>query len=285
MAAIDAASEENAATPPTRDELIAEALDYNRQGHSVKDIAEAMGLTVLEVNELISEGLQQLLIDPPMRRRLTDLDRVNKMLPNIIAGAVSGDQQAIGLALQLMDRRARLEADLFPSISVIFPDYRPAPDPQEKRAPGRPGHKPTEATAYAVQCMVVGGASHEHIARVLHISKTTLYKHYRHILDTALTQDLVEIGYQTMTRAKRGSIADAHYVLRTRGKDMGWGEKASLEHTGANGQPLPSGVHFTIEFVDAPAGSMAGQEVEQIGSPGVIDAVATEVTEDAGSNS
>jgi DNA-binding CsgD family transcriptional regulator len=252
--------QEAPAAPPTREEQIAEVLDYKKQGHDNLTIAESMGIDLAEVDALLADGLKGVLSGVGTQGKILDIARLSQMMTQVYASAAGGDHEAIGLALQLMQRRTLIEADLLPDIAALFPKFTVKElNEYGTGIPGRPAHQPTEKTIFCVEAMWMTGASEEAIAREIGISSKTLRKHYRAILDKAKVRMIAEVGYKCYSAARRGEPWAIQFILSRKG---GWTERSALELTGANGEPLPSGVEFTLNFVDGPPGSLAGKVVE-----------------------
>jgi hypothetical protein len=107
--------------PKPRAELAADALDYRRQGHGYREIAEQMGLPVPDVIALVQEAVQGLGIDlDPSTAATLDVERIELMMAGVFQDAAGGDINAQAMVLRLMGERQRLEAKRKPSIADLF---------------------------------------------------------------------------------------------------------------------------------------------------------------------
>lgn len=99
--------------PPTRAELISEALDYRRQGASHTEIAEAMtGQTAQTVATLIIEGLSQVIVENGKDALILRIARYDQMIQGHYVAATSGDAQASDAVMKLEREKAALEKQL-----------------------------------------------------------------------------------------------------------------------------------------------------------------------------
>ncbi len=73
-----------AAAEVARQERIAEALDYRRQGFTYRQIAEAMGIAPATAYELVKEGLSAIILEPAESVRKMVLDRYDEMLQRLM---------------------------------------------------------------------------------------------------------------------------------------------------------------------------------------------------------
>ena len=76
---------------------------------------------------------------------------------------------------------------------------------------------PDAAVAQTVANMVFAGMTQETICRVLKIGMDTLYKHYKHELDTGQSAMVQKIAGSLAQRALAGSDTAAIFLLKTRG--------------------------------------------------------------------
>lgn len=101
-------------------------------------------------------------------------------------------------------------------------------------------HKVTEETKHWVACMVRAGITHEQIARVLNICIVVLYKKYRDILDTELSNAVTKISNALFDKALNGDTTSMIFYLKTRG---GWTETNKVEHSGNVSFVLPEKIN------------------------------------------
>ena len=79
--------------------------------------------------------------------------------------------------------------------------------PKKENIGGRPSYEPTEADRDTVKTMAACGITHDAIARCIGtngIAPKTLRRHFRHKLDTSLTQVNALVGSQVIAASKRG---------------------------------------------------------------------------------
>ena len=177
---------------PTRGDLIAEALDYRRQGAGAEEIAGTLTanhkkkFTPREAANLVSEGLQQIIRSSTKENTLLDIERCNAIMLSKYEAATSGDSDAIDIVARFMASRSRLEERL----AALNEDFFIAIN---KTRMGRPPHQPTDETIAMVQAMAHEGIETERIAKYIGIDENTLNKHYGEAM-----KDI---------RAKRKSIA------------------------------------------------------------------------------
>ena len=92
--------------------------------------------------------------------------------------------------------------------------------PKKEKVGGRPSYEPTEADRNTVKTMAACGLTHDAIARCLGtngIAPKTLRRHFRHELDTALTQVNALVGSQVIAAVKRGEAWACCFWLKCRG--------------------------------------------------------------------
>jgi hypothetical protein len=110
--------------------------------------------------------------------------------------------------------------------------------PKKENIGGRPSYQPTEADRNTVKTMAACGIPHDAIARCLGtngIAPKTLRRHFRHELDTSLTQVNALVGSQVIAAVKRGEAWACCFWLKCRG---GWKERQGIEHSGPDSEPL-----------------------------------------------
>ena len=99
-----------------------------------------------------------------------------------------------------------------------------------------PAFKPTDSNRKTVEAMAACGFIHEDIAAVLKITRPTLVKHFRDILDTAAATANAKVGATLFKLATSGDCPAATFFwCKTR---MGYRETTRQEVTGAEGGPI-----------------------------------------------
>ncbi len=96
---------------------------------------------------------------------------------------------------------------------------------------------PDPAIGQTVANMVFAGQTAETICRVLKMSMTTLYEHYKDEVETGQASMVSDISTSLAQRAKGGSDTAAIFLLKTRGNGK-FTERNAVELTGANGGPI-----------------------------------------------
>lgn len=96
---------------------------------------------------------------------------------------------------------------------------------------------PDPAIAQTVANMAFAGQTQDTICRVLKMSMSTLYEHYKHELDTGQASMVNQISTSLAQRAMGGSDTAAIFLLKTRGGGK-FTERNAVELTGANGGPI-----------------------------------------------
>lgn len=91
---------------------------------------------------------------------------------------------------------------------------------------------PDRAVAATVANMVFAGMTQETICRVLKIGMDTLYKHYKHELDTGQSAMVNRISESLAQRALAGSDTAAIFLLKTRGGGK-FTERQNVELSGS----------------------------------------------------
>lgn len=104
-------------------------------------------------------------------------------------------------------------------------------------------HNPSEESRKLVRTLAAVGIRHEDIASKLDISADTLVKYYRKELDDGRIDANASIGRTLFEQAKAGNTSAAIFWLKTR---AGWKETQVTEMTGADGQPLLSGIQVSF---------------------------------------
>ena len=90
-------------------------------------------------------------------------------------------------------------------------------------------HNPTMVTKERVKACVFAGMNQTMIADILGISADTLRKYYQVELKAGLYAPLVNVAQTGLTIALEGNVAMIQFILRTKGKELGWNDKQSLE--------------------------------------------------------
>lgn len=105
-------------------------------------------------------------------------------------------------------------------------------------APKKDNRKhPDPAVAQTVANMAFAGQTQDTICRVLKMSMSTLYQHYKHELDTGQASMVNQISTSLAQRAMSGSDTAAIFLLKTRGGGK-FTERNALELTGKDGGPI-----------------------------------------------
>jgi hypothetical protein len=96
---------------------------------------------------------------------------------------------------------------------------------------------PDTAIAQTVANMAFAGQTQDTICRVLKMSMSTLYEHYKHELDTGQASMVNQISTSLAQRAMGGSDTAAIFLLKTRGGGK-FTERTNVELTGKDGGPI-----------------------------------------------
>lgn len=102
----------------------------------------------------------------------------------------------------------------------------------------QPPHVPTDVTKKQVETLAAYGIPQDEIRKVVGVSLPTLYKYYRHELDTASTKANARVAeslYRKATTDGSQSVTAAIFWLKTR---AGWKETVVNEHSGPDGGPI-----------------------------------------------
>lgn len=104
----------------------------------------------------------------------------------------------------------------------------------KKRGPGRPRFVATDADRFLVRTAVAGGVTQADICAMLGpsgITEKTLYKHFRHELDTGLARANTLVAGAVYKAALRGNAGAQALWVKCR---AGWKEpKQQIEHSGS----------------------------------------------------
>lgn len=78
------------------------------QGHSLRAIGAAVGLSHPSVLAILEKGYAELIYPQVEEARAIELERLDELLVKLRPGIDSGDVQSIGAAVKIGDRRAKL---------------------------------------------------------------------------------------------------------------------------------------------------------------------------------
>lgn len=134
---------------------------------------------------------------------------------------------------------------------AVIPDHNtqsPIVAPKDGR------RHPDPAIAQTVANMVFAGMTQDTICKVLKMGMDTLYKHYKHELDTGQAAIVNDIAQSLAQRAKAGSDTAAIFLLKTRGSGK-FTERNAVELTGKDGNPIE--ITHRTEIVGRLAGQLA----------------------------
>lgn len=206
---------------PTEPELVAEALDYRKQGYSPIVIAEVMKITPKRAEELIEKGLSNTYIEPGKIAALLEIERLNALLQAVYPNALTGEPEAIRALIATEERLAKAKMLLVPDIRELFQDVALMTlgniAPTGRRKNGRPPHVKTVASCAKVDALASGGLTRDMIAKIMSISPDTLDKYYQDVMDTARDRTIAEMNGLVVQSARRGNSSDARWILSVRG--------------------------------------------------------------------
>lgn len=106
-----------------------------------------------------------------------------------------------------------------------------------KRKPGRPPFEPTAEQRELVKQLAGLGTRHEDIARLIKIDEGTMRKHFGDELEAGRAEANAKVAHSLFKAALAGVPAAMIFWLKTR---AGWREVHAVEHTGKDGEPLPT---------------------------------------------
>jgi hypothetical protein len=115
--------------------------------------------------------------------------------------------------------------------------YTKAPPP---KPPHRPVYDPTPETRRQVTVMTGFGISQIEISNWLHIDVKTLRKHFRHELDTGVTEANLRVATSLFKMATSGQIPAAT-IWWTKAR-MGWKEAHDVNVGGQDNNPVRIGI-------------------------------------------
>lgn len=229
----------NKPPPPTRQELIDEALDYHKQGYSIADIAAAMKRKKIEIEGLIREGLEEIEKALPERRMavLTEIARLQDAQKAIATNVANGEPEAIRLNRQLERELSEAKVRLDPDLREVFGsaalyEIGRLWHPTGRRPAGRPSHRPTIASTSAVRALTVANRDKETIAKIVGIDVKTLDKHYSTIMDVAKAHMLGLLVGSFI----EGAIKDPRLALEGLSRQKAEGFIAPQYHTPGSGK-------------------------------------------------
>ena len=104
-------------------------------------------------------------------------------------------------------------------------------------------HQPTDESRRLVETSSGLGLPHEQIACLVGIDDKTLRKHYRAELDSGKAKANAQIAKTLFSKATAGDTASLIWWTKAQ---MRWSETVKQEVTGADGQPLVSGIQVTF---------------------------------------
>jgi hypothetical protein len=106
----------------------------------------------------------------------------------------------------------------------------------EHKKPGRPPHKPTDATRQTVSLHATVGTRQEVIAEILGISVDSLQRHYRSELDTSREKANASVGGALFKKAMSGDTASMIFWMKTRAR---WRETVDISNEDGTLKPEP----------------------------------------------
>ncbi len=90
-------------------------------------------------------------------------------------------------------------------------------------------HEPTEDTLKLARTLSGLGVPQDDIATLIGVSKPTLHKHYREILDKGMAEANAKVAGSLFNQATSGNTAAAIFWMKAR---AGWSEKVVQEVNG-----------------------------------------------------
>lgn len=116
------------------------------------------------------------------------------------------------------------------------------PEPEETpKARGKPPLKPVDAKV--VEAMAYAGGSIEEIADYCEVSRDTIERRFRPILTKAKARRKLRIRQLQMRAAEAG---DKTMLIWLGKVELGQSETIKQEHSGPNGEPLPTSITVTL---------------------------------------
>lgn len=133
-------------------------------------------------------------------------------------------------------------------------------------------HVPTATTRTLVSSLSGFGIEQEHIAAELGISPRCLRTHYKKEINTGTSKVVARVAaalYKKAIDPKGGmpSVTAAIFITKVRGK---WREVQTIEHSGADGAPLPANGATSVQIIlpdngrDHPSQLRGARVVKQI---------------------
>lgn len=86
----------------------ADAVELRLQGWPFAAIGEALGVSAGRAFQLVSEGLDDILLEPADKLRAVEIARCDAMMTGVFPGAVNGDHASIASVLAISARRDKL---------------------------------------------------------------------------------------------------------------------------------------------------------------------------------
>jgi transposase-like protein len=220
----------------TRAELVEEALDYRKQGYTVREIAPAMGIQMNVCADMIREGLEATQVDDRRTTAQLEIQRIQDAQKNIATNVANGEPDAIRTMRSLEKDLAEAKVRLDPEMREIFGnaalfELGKVWTTTGKRRNGRPPHQRTRETVAKVEVLVLANLSRDVIAQLMGLDRRTLDKHYGTMMDLAkahVTGKLVGTVIEGGTRDPRLGLE----ILSRQGVE---GFKAPIHTPQANG--------------------------------------------------
>ena len=110
------------------------------------------------------------------------------------------------------------------------------PEEKPKKKSGRQPFEPTPEQRKLVASMVAYGINRELIAKVLGITKMTLYVHFRPELETSKAKAITTVANKLYQEAMDGNMTAAIFFLKTQ---AGWSDKINIDHTSGGDKIKP----------------------------------------------
>lgn len=119
-----------------------------------------------------------------------------------------------------------------PKLRLVEPEA--AAKPRKSKA-GRKPWVPTPLERRTVERCVAVGLTSEETAAVIGKPYTTIWRHCRKELETGAAKIRAKVGATLIKRALQGDTACLIFYAKAQ---LGWREKAVVEHTGKDGGPI-----------------------------------------------
>jgi hypothetical protein len=188
--------------------MAAEALDYRKQGYSSAEIAEAMNLKQIDVENLIEETLEATRFESPRQYILLQIHRLYDAQKALAQNIAQGELESIRENRQIEKEITLLKMQLDPQMRDVFSHASLMTlvnlDPSGKRLRGRPPHVVTAASIAKVQAFAMIGRTKEIAAKLMGFDIKTLDKYYSTIWDTAKDAMLAQMGGVVVEQVMKG---------------------------------------------------------------------------------